>query len=51
MPRMYAVAYHDARRAKMKKFPYLVYYRVFENKIEISSSCMEVAILKFGGNA
>ena len=35
MPRMYPVAYRDARRAKIGRFPYLVYYRVLESKIEI----------------
>jgi toxin ParE1/3/4 len=35
MPRMYPMAHHDARRAKMRKFPYLVYYRIVEDQIEI----------------
>jgi plasmid stabilization system protein ParE len=35
MPKMYPIAHHDARRARMRKFPYLVYYRLVEDKIEI----------------
>ena len=27
MPRMYAVVFRDARRAKLRTFPYLIYYR------------------------
>ena len=35
MPRMYPVAHRDVRRGKMRKFPYLVYYRVHPNKLEV----------------
>ena len=35
MPRMYPVAHRDVRRGKLRKFPYLVYYRVHPNKVEV----------------
>ena len=35
MPRMYAVVFHDARRAKLRTFPYLTYYRVHADRIEV----------------
>jgi plasmid stabilization system protein ParE len=34
-PGMYAVALRDVRRAKLRRFPYLVYYRVFTDRIEV----------------
>ena len=35
MPRMYPVAIRNIRRAKIGKFPYLVFYRVLPQHIEI----------------
>ena|SRR5438128_5866701 len=35
MPRMYAIVFRDTRRAKLKTFPYLIYYRVLADRIEI----------------
>lgn len=35
MPRMYPAAHRDVRRGKLRRFPYLIYYRVFPNKIEV----------------
>ncbi len=35
MPRMYAFVFRNLRRAKVKKFPYLIYYRVFSDRIEV----------------
>lgn len=35
MPRMYPVAHREVRRGKLRKFPYLVYYRVHPNKVEV----------------
>lgn len=35
MPRMYPVAHRDMGRGKLRKFPYLVYYRVHPNKLEV----------------
>jgi toxin ParE1/3/4 len=35
MPRMYPVAHRDVRRGKLRKFPYLIYYRVHPNKLEV----------------
>jgi plasmid stabilization system protein ParE len=35
MPELYAVALKNIRRGKLRRFPYLVYYRVLSNKIEV----------------
>jgi plasmid stabilization system protein ParE len=35
MPRMYAMVFRDVRRAKIRRFPYLIYYRVQEDQIEV----------------
>jgi len=35
MPQMYAVVLSEVRRAKLKTFPHLLYYRVFPNRIEV----------------
>lgn len=35
MPRMYPVAHRDVRRGKLRKFPYLIYYRLHPNKVEV----------------
>jgi plasmid stabilization system protein ParE len=35
MPQMYAVVLCDARRAKLRTFPYLTYYRVHADRIEV----------------
>lgn len=34
-PAMYAVAYKQVRRGKLRRFPYVVYYRVLDERIEI----------------
>lgn len=35
MPQMYAVVFRDVRRAKLRRFPYLVYYRVSSELLEV----------------
>lgn len=35
MPRMYPVAHRDVRRGKLRKFPYLIYYRVHRDRFEV----------------
>lgn len=35
MPELYPVVLKNARRGKLRRFPYLVYYRVFSDRIEV----------------
>lgn len=35
MPELYAVALKNIRRGKLRKFPYLVYYRVLPDRVEV----------------
>lgn len=35
MPELYVVVLENIRRAKLRRFPYLVYYRVFPQLIEV----------------
>ena len=35
MPQMYAMVFHEVRRGKLRRFPYLIYYRVLSNRIEV----------------
>jgi plasmid stabilization system protein ParE len=35
MPQMYAVVFRDVRRGKLRRFPYVIYYRVLPNRIEV----------------
>jgi plasmid stabilization system protein ParE len=35
MPQMYAIVFRDVRRAKLRTFPYLIYYRVLSDRIEV----------------
>jgi plasmid stabilization system protein ParE len=35
MPQMYAMVFRDVRRAKLRTFPYLIYYRVLSDRIEV----------------
>jgi toxin ParE1/3/4 len=35
MPQMYAVVFRDVRRGKLRRFPYLIYYRVLLDRIEV----------------
>lgn len=35
MPEMYAIVLRGVRRAKLRKFPYLVYYRLLDDRIEV----------------
>jgi plasmid stabilization system protein ParE len=35
MPELYAVALRNIRRGKLRRFPYLVYYRVLSDRIEV----------------
>ena len=35
MPEMYAVVFDAVRRAKLGRFPYLIYYRVLSDQIEV----------------
>lgn len=34
-PELYAIVIRNARRGKLRRFPYVVYYRVLTDKIEI----------------
>jgi plasmid stabilization system protein ParE len=34
-PELYAVVVRDVRRVKVRRFPYVAYYRILENRIEI----------------
>jgi plasmid stabilization system protein ParE len=35
MPELYAPSFKDVRRGKLRKFPYIVYYRILPKKIEV----------------
>lgn len=35
MPELYVVALKNVRRGKLRRFPYLVYYRVLSDRIEV----------------
>ena len=35
MPQMYAVVFRNVRRAKVRTFPYLIYYRLLQERIEV----------------
>ena len=35
MPEMYAAAFRGVRPAKLRRFPYVVYYRVLADRIEV----------------
>ena|SRR5258708_37401310 len=35
MPQMYAMVFRDIRRGKLRTFPYLIYYRVLPDRIEV----------------
>jgi toxin ParE1/3/4 len=35
MPQMYAVVFRDVRRVKLRRFPYLIYYRLASELIEV----------------
>jgi len=35
MPRMYVMVLDEVRRAKLRKFPYVIYYRLLDRSIEI----------------
>ncbi len=35
MPQMYASVFRNVRRAKLRRFPYLIYYRVLSDRIEV----------------
>ena len=35
MPELYGVILGDIRRGKLRKFPYVVYYRVLVDRIEV----------------
>ncbi len=35
MPQMYAVVFRDVRRGKLQRFPYVIYYRVLSDRIEV----------------
>ena len=34
-PEMHQVVFQDARRAKLRRFPYVVYYRVLSDRVEV----------------
>lgn len=35
VPEVYAVVLHGVRRAKLRRFPYVAYYRVLPDRIEV----------------
>lgn len=35
MPKMYAIVLRSVRRAKVRTFPYLIYYRLLDDRIEV----------------
>ena len=35
MPEIYAPAFRGVRRGKLRKFPYVVYYRALTDRIEV----------------
>lgn len=35
MPELYVIALENIRRGKLRRFPYLVYYRVLSDRIEV----------------
>ncbi|HMJ26588.1 MAG TPA: type II toxin-antitoxin system RelE/ParE family toxin [Pyrinomonadaceae bacterium] len=35
MPQMYAVVFRNVHRGKLRTFPYLIYYRVLSDRIEV----------------
>jgi plasmid stabilization system protein ParE len=35
MPLLYAMVFRDVRRGKLRTFPYLIYYRVLSDRIEV----------------
>lgn len=44
MPRMYQVVDGGTRRGKLRKFPYLIYYRVVADRIEVLAVLQGAAI-------
>lgn len=34
-PELHAAIYQDVRRVRIRRFPYRVYYRILENRIEV----------------
>lgn len=35
MPEMYAVAWEDVRSCRLRRFPYIIYYRILHDRIEV----------------
>ncbi len=35
MPQMYAVVFSNVRRGKLRRFPYVIYYRILSDRIEV----------------
>jgi plasmid stabilization system protein ParE len=35
MPQMYAMVFQNVRRGKLRRFPYLIYYRVLSDRLEV----------------
>ncbi len=50
MPQMYAVAFRDIRRGTLRRFPYVTYYRVLSDRIEVIAVLQGVVIPKSGRN-
>ncbi|MBL8797931.1 MAG: type II toxin-antitoxin system RelE/ParE family toxin [Planctomycetia bacterium] len=44
MPELYAATYRNVRKAKLRRFPYVVYYRILTDRIEV------LAVLHGGRN-
>jgi len=50
MPQKYAVVFRDLRRGKLRRFPYVIYYRVLSDRSRLSLSFTGVAIPNSGKN-
>jgi plasmid stabilization system protein ParE len=51
MPEMYAIVLRGVRRAKLRRFPYLIYYRLLDDRIEVMGYCTAAVTQNFGGSA
>ncbi len=34
-PQLYGIVWHKVRAARLRKFPYVVYYRVYDDRVEV----------------
>jgi plasmid stabilization system protein ParE len=35
MPKLFAIVYRSVRRCKTRRFPYVIYYRIVKNRVEV----------------